>query len=429
VNVGPDNPVARLKRRGKKPVVRERYQRPGIMDLGSKWKIVYWDYAQQPRTKRSKVWSKTKVPSRFEAQRLADEFMVRVNERNNDLATFPSPDETLSTLLARCRELTWPFLKNSTRKSYGHFFDDEIVPKWGDVKLRKLTTVALQAWFNEFHPRLSPKTIKSMHGALRAMLNQAVVWRMIDRNPAIGVKLPRKKARKPPVLLELPQIRAILELLPEPTRSIVILIVFGSMRVGEVLALRWKRISSDRISIVERVYDGEFDDVKTDAGERDVPLDSTGMMAAALQATWQRSKFHGAGDLIFANKAGNPLDTHNLLHRHIKPAAAKLGLPKTVDFRSFRKMHASLLRRTGARPEIMRDNLGHSEVGVGLNIYSESWWDERVDAVSRAVAAVFAEPAAKPLEQPKDRENAEKQDAEWEPFWGCPSGNTVPQPS
>jgi integrase len=355
---------------------------------------------------------------------------VRVNERNNDPATYPSPDETLSTLLAKCRELTWPFLKNSTTKSYGHFFDVYLVPKWGDVKLRKLTTVALQAWFNEFHPRLSSKTIRNMHAALRSTLNEAVTWRMIDRNPAIGIKLPRKKARKPPVLLELPQIRAMLEALPQPTRSIVTLIVFGSMRVGEVLALRWNRTSRDRISIVERVYDGEFDDVKTDAGEREVPLDSTGMMAAALQATWERSKFHGTEDLVFANKAGKSLDTHNLLHRHIKPAAAKLGLPKTVDFRSFRTMHASLMRRTGARPEAIRDNMGHSQVSMTMDGYSRSWWDERANAVSQAVAAVFAAPAATPPEQTKNEDTKPgSQNSEWVPFWGCPNGNPVSQPS
>jgi hypothetical protein len=38
------------------------------------------------------------------------------------------------------------------------------------------------------------------------------------------------------------QIRAMLETLPEPTKSIVTLIVFAFMRPGEVLALLWKRI-------------------------------------------------------------------------------------------------------------------------------------------------------------------------------------------
>lgn len=426
---GPDSSVARLKRRGKKPVVRERYQHPGVMDLGTKWKVVYWDYGTLPRRKRSKVWGKKKASSRMEAQRLADEFMLGVNRRNNDPATYPSQDETLSTLLAKCRELTWKHLKNSTVKSYNDHFDIYLLPKWGDVKLTKLTTVALQEWFNSFHPRLAPKTIKGMHGAFRSTLNQGVVWRMLERNPAIGVKLPRRKARKAPVLLELPQIRAMLDALPEPTRSIVVLIVFGSMRVGEVLALRWNRVAHDRISIIERVYDGEFDDVKTDAGEREVPLDSAGMIAAALRTTWERSKFHGVEDLVFANKAGNSLDTHNLLHRHIKPAAIKLGLPRTIDFRSFRTMHASLMRRTGARPEVARDNMGHSQTSMTLDGYSRTWWDERVNAVSNAVAAVFAAPAAKPPVPTKTREKPENRNSQWVPFWGCPSGNPATRSS
>ncbi|MFP5230161.1 MAG: tyrosine-type recombinase/integrase [Acidobacteriota bacterium] len=365
----------------------------------------------------------------MEAQRLADEFMLGVNRRNNDPATYPSQDETLSTLLAKCRELTWKHLKNSTVKSYNDHFDIYLLPKWGDVKLTKLTTVALQEWFNSFHPRLAPKTIKGMHGAFRSTLNQGVVWRMLERNPAIGVKLPRRKARKAPVLLELPQIRAMLDALPEPTRSIVVLIVFGSMRVGEVLALRWNRVAHDRISIIERVYDGEFDDVKTDAGEREVPLDSAGMIAAALRTTWERSKFHGVEDLVFANKAGNSLDTHNLLHRHIKPAAIKLGLPRTIDFRSFRTMHASLMRRTGARPEVARDNMGHSQTSMTLDGYSRTWWDERVNAVSNAVAAVFAAPAAKPPVPTKTREKPENRNSQWVPFWGCPSGNPATRSS
>ena len=41
-------------------------------------------------------------------------------------------------------------------------------------------------------------------------------------------------------------------------------------------------------------------------------------------------------DLVFANKVGKALDRHNLLHRHVKPVADRLGLDKTIDFRSFR---------------------------------------------------------------------------------------------
>ena len=47
---------------------------------------------------------------------------------------------------------------------------------------------------NAFHPRLSPKWIRLMHGTLLAALNQGIAWGMLKRNPAIGIKSPRKKA-------------------------------------------------------------------------------------------------------------------------------------------------------------------------------------------------------------------------------------------
>jgi hypothetical protein len=50
------------------------------------------------------------------------------------------------------------------------------------------------------------------------------------------------------------------------------------------------------------------------------------------------------------------MDRRNLLRRHLKPAVKKLGLPATVDFRSFRTMHSSLMSSVGVRPEVTRDN-------------------------------------------------------------------------
>jgi len=47
-----------------------------------------------------------------------------------------------------------------------------------------------------------------------------------------------------------------LELLPDPPKRSVVLIVFGSLRIGEALALRWRHIQADRIEIEERVYEG-----------------------------------------------------------------------------------------------------------------------------------------------------------------------------
>jgi hypothetical protein len=66
--------------------------------------------------------------------------------------------------------------------------------------------------------------------------------------------------------------------------------------------------------------------------------------------------------------------------------------------------------------------MGHagSTGSITLDVYSKSWWDERVEAVSSVVEAVFAEPDEKadnrsvtPLKDLPDGGVGK----EWEPFW------------
>lgn len=119
----------------------------------------------------------------------------------------------------------------------------------------------------------------------------------------------------------------------------------------------WDGMSVFRIEITERFYEGEFDDTKTDAGRRNIPLDSFGILGDALDRTWVRSTRRGPADLIFTNARGGPIDRRNLLRRHLKPTIKKLQLPPTVDFRSFRTMHSSLMSSVGVQPEVTRDNM------------------------------------------------------------------------
>ena len=385
--------------------MRERYQRPRIRDLGTKWKIFYWDYSSGKRRGRTRSWSKNSVASRAEGQRLADQFMEPINDRNNEPLAVSLKGDTLGALVATCREKMWPLLKNSTRIIYDFYLDKHILPKWGTMRVVKIRTLELQDFFNSYHPRLASRTIRNMHACLRTVLNQGKVWGLVRANPAVGVRLPRKKSRKPPVVLAKQDIRQVIDALPEPTKSIVTLMVIGSLRIGEAVALRWGKVLPDRIEVSERFYAGEFDDTKTDAGHRSIPLDSFGILRGVLDRAWARSKHQGPEDLIFTNARGGPIDRRNLLRRHLKPAIRKLGLPATVDFRSFRTMHSSLMSSVGVRPEVTRDNMGHATIDVTQNVYNKTWWEERAEAVSLAAATV------------------------WREFQVTPNGNVNPTPS
>jgi len=398
----------RLRYRGKVTAVRDKHQRPKVRDAGNKWRITYRDYSSGEPKHRSKVWSKSVARTQREAQRLADAFIDEVNTKNNDPRLYSSDERTLAGLKKTCLELTWPHLKKPTRMNYEYFFDNYLVPQLGKDRIDELSTLQLQAFFNSFIGKLSPYTIKNMHAALRAALAQAVTWGKIDRNPAIGVKLPKKKAVKPPVLLTFPEIKLVVGHLQEPTKTIVTLIVFASMRVGEALALRWNDILGDRIIIDERLYDDDLDDPKTLHGNREVPFDQQGIIKAALARIWAKTKFRNADDFVFATRNGTPTERRNVL-RHLKAAAKELKLGKTIDFRSFRTMHASLMRRTGARAEVTRDNMGHSECATSLEIYSKTWWDERAAAVSAVVDLVMKSDEKKDGDKEQQKEENPRQ--------------------
>src|SRR5260370_12021584 len=304
---------SRLKHHGKEIVVRTRHQRPRVQDCGTRWRICYWDYRSRKRTGRTKTWAKSLVPTRTEAQCLADQFMETTNERNNEPQHFPGGEETVAGLVVICREKMWPLLKNSTRISYDFHFDTCILPRWGSMKLTKLRTIELQDFFNSFSPRLASKTIRTMHGCLRALLNQGKAWELFGRIPRKASGCPEKRHGSL-LLCSQSKIYAVWsEALPEPTKSIVTLVVVGSLRIGEVAALRWERIHPDRLEVVERFYEGEFDDTKTDAGRRSVPLDSFGILRGVLDAAWQRSQDRNPGSLVFTNARGGPVNRRNLL--------------------------------------------------------------------------------------------------------------------
>jgi hypothetical protein len=114
-------------------------------------------------------------------------------------------------------------------------------------------------------------------------------------------------------------------------------------------------------------------------------LGQQGDHGGALNGVWKKSKHRQPDDFVFATREGTPTKRRSVL-RHLKQVAKAHDIPKGIDFRRFRTMHASLMRRSGARPEVARDNMGHSEIPMTLEGYSRTWWDERARCLDAPVA-------------------------------------------
>ena len=77
---------------------------------------------------------------------------------------------------------------------------------------------------------------------------------------------------------------------------------------------------------------------------------------------------------------GGPLDPHNLRERSFFPLLDRAGLPR-IRFHDLRHSCATLLLSEGVHPKIVSDLLGHSQIGITLDLYSH------VSATMQAVAA------------------------------------------
>jgi len=197
----------------------------------------------------------------------------------------------------------------------------------------------------------------------------------------IGVKLPKKKAKKPTVLLTFPQIRRVDRQAARTDEDDRHVDRFRLDEVCEALALRSERHSGDRIVIDERLYDDDLDDPKTLHGNREVPFDRRALLKELLHASGTRRSSRKPEDFVFATRNGTPTERRNVL-RHLKTAAKALELSNASRLRSFRTMHAQFDAAYGARAEVTRDSMGHSECATSLEIYSKTWWTSGRGGVS-----------------------------------------------
>jgi integrase len=100
----------------------------------------------------------------------------------------------------------------------------------------------------------------------------------------------------------------------------------------------------------------------------------------------------------FATREGLALDRWNLLRKHLKPAAKKLGLPG-VTWHLLRQSHATILDVVGTPIGTMQSLLGHSTPDIAREIYLHAIPEEQRRAVESVERLVFG-PKLDPIRLP-----------------------------
>lgn len=379
---------------GKESAIRRRYQRGCLFIRGKIW-IARWreDVITPDGTLRREMrWevlgSVNEISSRREAQKILDSKLRPLNQ-GRQLPQFTISLEQF--VREQWEPATLPTMKVGTARYYGKQLRRHILPTLGKTRLCDFTRVKVQSFLAEKRSSgLSGSSVHGLRTALSKVLQAAVDWNYLELNPARGIRIGDRGPKTERLYLNSPEVLRLLTALPEPCHTIVVIAVLTGMRIGEILALRWKYLDLMRgsIQIRETVSEGLFGSPKTRSGRRDVPMSDRVRDAFEVQRT--RSRQTGPEDLVFATRNQTPLNPKNLLRRVLRPTCDALKLP-AITWHSFRHTNATLLGEVGESLRTAQALLGHSDLETTLNVYTHAIPESQRRAVDKVAEVLFAD--------------------------------------
>jgi len=179
----------------------------------------------------------------------------------------------------------------------------------------------------------------------------------------------------------------------------VMLAVLCGLRRGEIAALRWRNIdlTASQLSITQSAE-------QTSAGVRYKEPKSGRARTVALSSLvieeLRAHKVQQADELLrlgirqtdttflYCREDGEPMQPRSLTHAWQQTLAGS-GLPR-IRFHDLRHAHATHLLTAGVHPKVASERLGHSKVGITLDLYSHVLPGMQADAASRVDDAVRA---------------------------------------
>ena len=317
-----------------------------------------------------------------EAQRIAAEMLRPMNQGSELIG---SATQFRIYVEGVYRRTAFPLLSSTTRTVYAWVLVKYLLPTFGDSMLRDLNAMTLQAFFSGLGKNHA--TAMKVKDTLASVLGSAVKYGLLATNPVTGVQIPssrKGKRAKPYITPE--QFDGLVNLVREPYATMLYVCVMAGLRVSELVGLKWEDVHTNALTIDERFSKGEWGCPKTTASSATIGVDErvieriNRLKDMEVTINWgargARKKFKlvradAPGDLVFQSLIkGKPMSDHNVLSRHIKPAAQKLGIG-WVNWQVLRRSYGTWMVEAGADPKAVQGQMRHSRIGTTMDIYAQ----------------------------------------------------------
>lgn len=352
---------------------------PGSIRRRGKYWTVVVDCGVDPITgRRRQIRRSVKGPKR-EAEGLVARLL---HERDQGIDLRPDRLTVAAYLSRWLEDYAGPNIAPSTHKRYEELLRLHLVPALGRLPLAKLRPAHIQAAYKIMQEKgRSPRTVVQAHRILRQALGLAVRWQFLPSNPTDAVAAPRFP-KFDIAACDVGEIQRILDAAGrEPRGALVRLAVLTGLRLSELLGLRWNDLDLDagllRVRQIAQWLPRRgfnFRQPKTHRSVRPVALSPTAVFLLRRHRFQQAEQRLAVGslyvdqDLVFTGPRGAPPSPSTVrdLWNRVKTTA---GL-HALRFHDLRHAHASLMLVQGIHPKIVSERLGHSGIGITLDIYT-----------------------------------------------------------
>ena len=346
---------------------RRRYQRGHVFLRGKRGQRVWVGRYLEGVTAGGKRINKSVVlgdEKQFTGKKMALRALEPYLKKVNDINYRPATPVTFEEFATTWKETVLTTVKKrSYRRDIASQLGKHLIPGLGPLKLSDIGSRELQ----KFILTISPGRQRHVFITFQKLWKTAVNWGYVSHEIKGVAFTPYDKEEQRFFTLE--EVRRIFVAAKEPWRTLYWVIIETGLRIGEVLALRFKNVEDEVLHVEKSVYEGVTDDPKSKAGKRRLPLS-----APLAQKLLSMSQGKSPNAFIFASKRGTPLRPNNILRRHHYPLLDSLKIPHG-GFHAFRHASASFMDTLNVPMVIRQKRLGHADINTTMK-YTHSVTEE-----------------------------------------------------
>lgn len=259
----------------------------------------------------------------------------------------------------------------------------------GNNPIALISTPEVRALLTDIARATSARTANKHRTVLMMIFDFAVREGYCEDNPTASIKPTKIKKVKDLVVLDLEQVEAVSRAADRDLADIIRFAAYTGLRMGEIIALRWKDIRwTQRAINVTESFSGGLEVVEPKSGEaRIVPMGD--QVQTLLTKRSQRDADHAKGDLVFPNAAGDFMDPSTLRREYERARdevrKSDADIP-AATFHQLRHTFGTQCAKNSIAILSIQRWMGHADINTTMRYLSWAPQDGDAERISSALS-------------------------------------------